>query len=331
MAEPTPPAEGFKGAGIGVDQTAIAFRPKNWEELWNFAKLISTTDFVPQSFRGNAGAVLAAVQMGHEVGLPPMSSLRWIAVVKGTPTVWGDGFWSLITNHPKCESFDELEPDEALRVGYGQCTIKRVGIKKPFTRKYTKEMAEKAGLWGGKGATEEKRQYSVWYTNPGRMLQMRARALCGRDAIPEATGGLAVREEVLDGDYIETAATKVEVETPKAIADGTVSKNAKTDPGSTQRDQAEAEAQKKTRSRKAQDKEAEKPAEPEPTAEKSQEEIIKELIFWAENCSDDELTAHPNWLLQNLSRVHGSENQIRVLSPFNNRRQALAKEQKSAD
>ena len=66
-------------------------------------------------------------------------------------------------------------------------------------------MAEKAGLWGGTGDSKEKRERSVWFKYPGRMLQMRARSLCVRDAIPEALGPLTMREEA--EDFIETKAS----------------------------------------------------------------------------------------------------------------------------
>lgn len=46
-----------------------------------------------------------------------------------------------------------------------------------------------AGLWGKQGP---------WKTNPRRMLQMRARAFAGRDAVPDVLKGLAVAEEAID-------------------------------------------------------------------------------------------------------------------------------------
>lgn len=182
----------------GVDETGIGLRPRNFEELWKFAQMVCETEFVPGAFRSKPGAVIAACQLGNEVGLPPMTALKWIAVINGTPSIWGDGYWMLVSSHPRFEWARELGPDEALEKGYGECTIKRKDRAEPITRRYTKEMAERAGLWGGKGATEEKRKYSPWFTNPGRMLQMRARALAGRDGLPEATGPLSMREEAED-------------------------------------------------------------------------------------------------------------------------------------
>jgi len=208
---------------MGFDAQALAMRPRNWDELWHFAKVISETEFVPSPLRGKPGAVIAAVQYGNEVGLPPMTSLRWIAVINGTPSIWGDGYWMLVKNHPHTQWTKELSPDEAEKAGYGECTIKRKDDPEPTIRRYTKEMAERAGLWGGRGDTLEKKKKSPWYLYPGRMLQMRARSLCGRDAIPEATGPLSMREEA--EDYIETTATHVaEKEEPLKIPESTEEK-----------------------------------------------------------------------------------------------------------
>jgi hypothetical protein len=49
------------------------------------AQAICNTDFVPESFRGNATATAAAILTGRELGIGPMASLRHIHVVKGKP------------------------------------------------------------------------------------------------------------------------------------------------------------------------------------------------------------------------------------------------------
>lgn len=177
---------------IAVEEKAIAFKPKNWEELWKFASLICKTEFVPPQFRDQPGACLAAIQTGHELGLPPMASLQSIAVINGRPTVWGDGALALVKAHPLCEWVHELPAQEAEKNGYGECSIKRRGDPEPITRRFSIEMAQKAGLIQRSG------EKGVWATYRGRMLQMRARAWAMRDAIPEALKGVAIREEVED-------------------------------------------------------------------------------------------------------------------------------------
>lgn len=171
-------------------KVGFTFLPQTWNELYNYAKEISQTEFVPDQMRNKPAAVLACWQKGHEVGLPPMASLQNIAIINGRPSIHSGGYWSLVVGHPLCEWTEELSSEEALKAGYGECTVKRRGAPHAKTRRFTIEMAKTAGLWGGTGDSQEKREKSVWFKYPGRMLQMRARHLAGDDAIPEAAQGL---------------------------------------------------------------------------------------------------------------------------------------------
>ena len=166
-----------------LQKAGFMFIPQTWEQLYNYAKEIALTDFVPDQMKGKPGAVLAAWQKGSEVGLGPMASLENIAIINGHPSIHSSGYWGLITSHALCEDWSELGPGEALAAGYGECTIKRRGKKDPVTRRFTIDMAKTAKLWGN-----EKKEN--WVKYPGRSLQWRARHLAGDDAIPEATQGL---------------------------------------------------------------------------------------------------------------------------------------------
>ena len=198
---PETPATGFKGKGIGLSGTEIAFAPKNWEELWNFAQLIAKTDFVPKAFNQNAGAVLAAIQTGHEIGLPPMASLQSIAVINGRPSVWGDGALAILAHSREFEWIRELPPDQCEEQEMGECIVKMRG-QEPVSRRFTKAMAERAKLLTKEGP---------WQTYRGRMYQMRARGWAMRDAAPGVFRGVTIREEQED---IEVEAERPPVEPP---------------------------------------------------------------------------------------------------------------------
>lgn len=161
-------------------QAGFSFMPQTWNELFNFAKEIAQTDFVPKSYRSMPGAVLAAWQKGKEVGLPPMAALESIAIINGRASIHSDGYWSLIINHPMCEEFSELAPHEIKEKGYAECTIKRRGNSKPIVRRYSLEDAKIAGLL----------DKDNWKHYPQTMLMHRARHACGSAALPEATQGL---------------------------------------------------------------------------------------------------------------------------------------------
>jgi hypothetical protein len=54
-------------------------------EVCKLAGYIADTSFVPDSLRGNAPAVAAAILTGREMGVPPMTALANIHVIKGRP------------------------------------------------------------------------------------------------------------------------------------------------------------------------------------------------------------------------------------------------------
>lgn len=205
---------------IALSGEGMALAPKNFEQALQFARMLAETDFVPKEFINKPGAVLAAIQYGAELGLTPMAALQSIAIVNGRPSLWGDGALAILKSNRACEWVHELPPDEAIRCGYGECTIKRKGDPEVVTRRFTKEMAEQAGLWGGKSQDPAKKKYEPWYLYPGRMLQMRARSWAMRDAIPEAFRGIQIREEVLDAtDVTPPKEEAPKLEAPKRLSE----------------------------------------------------------------------------------------------------------------
>lgn len=86
----------------------------------------------------------------------------------------------------------------------------------------------------------------------------------------------------------------------------------------------------KPRPEKKQKRTAEKPQAskqaPAPQGEKTQEDWIAECELWIEQATPEQLYSEDNWLFQTgIRQVKGTANQMKVLKPFNDRRQALAK------
>src|SRR5262249_38665728 len=137
------------------------------------------------AFKGKPGDILAAVQMGAEVGLAPMAALQNIAVINGKPTIWGDAIPAIAMRHPDFEAINETFDDMTMTA---KCAVRRKGSPEQ-TRTFSKADAEAAGLWGKQGP---------WKQYPKRMLQMRARGFAMRDVFPDALKGLITREEAED-------------------------------------------------------------------------------------------------------------------------------------
>ena len=159
--------------------------PANLHEALEMAGVLCKSSLIPKDFQGNPGNVLVAIQWGMELGLAPMQALQSIAVINGRPSLWGDAVIALCKSHPVCEWIKESFDADGTAV----CIAKRKGDPEPVERRFSLDDAKKAQLIGKQGP---------WSQYPRRMLQMRARSWCLRDAFPDLLRGMAVAEEAQD-------------------------------------------------------------------------------------------------------------------------------------
>jgi hypothetical protein len=209
------PATRPAGPGGSV---SMGLMPRTIEDGWRLAQLLAKSGLVPEDFRGKPENVLVALQLGAEVGFPPMQSLQSIAVINGRPSIWGDGFLALLMNSAKYRSHEEyyevagerrdgLVADDWKRDDTAAvCAFWRIDREQPIIVRFTVGQAKKANLLTKKGP---------WQEYPDRMLKLRARSWAGRDAFPDVLRGLTTREEALDRrDVIDT-----EVVQPRRASD----------------------------------------------------------------------------------------------------------------
>ena len=137
-----------KSALMGVGETGI--RLNTVEEIFLFAKAVLNSGLAPRDFK-TPEAVLVAIQMGMELGLPPMAALQGIAVINGRPSVFGDAMPGIVNASGLMDDYkDELiGADESL--GY-RVTVKRKGRADPLVRTFTVAMAKKAAALNGAGS-----------------------------------------------------------------------------------------------------------------------------------------------------------------------------------
>jgi hypothetical protein len=130
-----------------------------------------------------------------------MQAVQQIAVINGRCTIWGDLVPALIWS--RGHEIDEwMEGEGNDRVAH--CKIKRGDSGKVIERTFSVKQAIKAGLWDARATV--KRKYdgqwkdvpndNPWFKYDERMLQMRARGFCSRDAVPDVLRGMYLREEV---------------------------------------------------------------------------------------------------------------------------------------
>ncbi len=161
-----------------------ALAPQNLDEAFRLAQALSRSgDMVPQAYRGNPEATMAAIVRGLEIGLAPMQALSAIAVINGRAVIWGDALPALMLragHHVDVEI--EGEGQKAVAVA----TLTRGDTGKTYVRRFSMFDADRAGLTKKQGP---------WQSYPTRMLAMRARAWAIRDGAADALMGLAISDE----------------------------------------------------------------------------------------------------------------------------------------
>lgn len=162
--------------------------PANLSEALQMADMLCKSTLIPKDFQNSPGNVLVALQWGMEIGLGPMQALQSIAVVNGRPSLWGDAVIALCRSHPVCEWVTETVEGTGESM-VATCTTQRRGEPEPVSRSFSFADAKRAGLIGKAGP---------WTQYPTRMMQLRARSWCLRDAYPDLLRGMAVAEEAQD-------------------------------------------------------------------------------------------------------------------------------------
>lgn len=160
--------------------------PSTFDSVLEFSRLIFHSGMAPTGIQSQE-QIAVAIFHGLEIGMTPLAALQSIAVINGRPSIWGDGAIGLVRGSGLCEYIKEWsEGDGDHEVAY--CETKRKNGE-VIKRKFSHADAKAANLLDKKGPWKEYRS---------RMMQMRARAWCLRDAYADVLRGLSIAEEVQD-------------------------------------------------------------------------------------------------------------------------------------
>jgi hypothetical protein len=182
----------------------IGITPRTPEEIWRWANLAAKSRLVPTAYFNKPHDVLVAIQMGSEVGLPPMTALQNIDVVNGRPGVYGAALLAIVRASPvfdKIEEYYEVTLDDGKRYQRRRelapeelanprtravCTVWRKGDADPTTKSFSMAQAKTANLL-------KKENYQLY---ADRMILMRARKLALDDKFPDVVKGILTVEEL---------------------------------------------------------------------------------------------------------------------------------------
>lgn len=173
--------------------------PNNIDEAYRIAQAFSKSSFIPRHFQGKEADCFAAINLGMEVGLPPMRSLQSIAVVNGTPCIYGDAQLALVRASGLLGSFKE-EYSGSITEGNlkATCILTRIGDTEVVSESFDMTDAKTANLWSKQG---------TWKTHPKRMLRYKARAFALRDKFADVLLGLTHSIEEMQGEEVMKDAT----------------------------------------------------------------------------------------------------------------------------
>jgi len=161
--------------------------PANLGEALKLAEMLADSSFVPATNKGKPGDIIAAIQMGSEVGLKPMSALQSIAVINGRPSIFGDGYLGLLLASPVYEKHEEAYSGSGAS-RRATCTMWRRGNPTPFVGTFGYADAQTAGYLGK----------DTYKQHPDRMYMWRARHAVGQAGFADVTKGLLPAEVAED-------------------------------------------------------------------------------------------------------------------------------------
>lgn len=202
-----------------VSKTGIVL--STMDEIWRFSETVIASGMAPKGVN-NPSAATIIIQMGMELGLPPMASLQNIAAINGRPSIWGDAMLGVVratgeldeisewyeANGTKLARVPSEFPDTVMAV----CRVKRRGYES-MESSFSVADAKRAKLWGKQGP---------WTEYPARMLKYRARAFALRDEFGDALRGLYSAEEQRDmpNEMREAVGHVVETTAPTRVITG---------------------------------------------------------------------------------------------------------------
>ena len=195
MTDPTREEE-TRGTGVVEvapqrDSTAPAVTNREADHmnlLWKLARMTTHTEMVPKALRGRPEAALAVMVYGHELGLRPMTSLREVYIVDGTPSCSAKLMRSLILRAGHALVFREVSSERCVVHG------SRSDGRAEAVVTWTLDDARTAGV-----ASKD-----VWKKYPRAMLAARATSELARLVFPDVTVGYTPEELQrvdLSGEY----------------------------------------------------------------------------------------------------------------------------------
>lgn len=173
--------------------------PKTFDQAYRYAAAVHKSGLVPAQF-DTIEKVMVGMQYAQELKLNPLTALRQMYIVNGTPQIYGDLPLAIVRKSGHLEYIKETQhASDGLEISsknnnleadcsFARTTVKRKGEPEEI-REFSWAEAVRAGLdkdkWG------DKKTYKNFKK---RMLQMRSRSLSLKDIFSDVLMGIAIQE-----------------------------------------------------------------------------------------------------------------------------------------
>jgi PHD/YefM family antitoxin component YafN of YafNO toxin-antitoxin module len=191
-------------------QASVLPSANDWNTMMQMAETLYRSGVLPEHIR-NAAAVVAIVQKGRELGIPPMHALQNIAFIKGKTTLQAELMLALVIRDEGAGALRVTKTDNTA------CTVRytRSGNEGEYT--FTIEDAKQAQLLASPSQMYQK--------YPAAMLRSRCISAVCRFVFPDIIGGMYTPEEL--GAVMDEEGNTLALPEPEpmraSVSDGAVS------------------------------------------------------------------------------------------------------------
>lgn len=181
--------------------TVAPLQPTTLDEMWRMSVGLAKSQAVPSSMQGStsehtAANVMAVIETGAELGIPPAAALRSLYIVNGSVRPYGTGLLAIVRRSPAFGGLKEWYEGEPNTASYAAvCRARRKDTRESYEARFTRAQAEAAGLLAKKGP------WQAGYADD--MLMWRARGRCLSNLFADQLFGLMPPAEAEDMGELE--------------------------------------------------------------------------------------------------------------------------------
>lgn len=170
------------------------FNPAVFDQVWRAAKLFSSSDLVPATYKGKPENCFIAIEMAERMGVNPFAVMQNLAIIQGRPAMEAKLIIALVNDSGLFVDPLEYEVvgDDAFAQDYkvrAFAVMKKTG--KVCYGPWVDYRMVKGEGWLDKGG-------SKWKTMPSIMFMYRAASFFAKVYAPNITMGMQTREEMED-------------------------------------------------------------------------------------------------------------------------------------